>query len=327
MEANELIERYAYEVGQHLPRKGRDDIRLELQSHLLDNLDERAGAEKATVEMAADLLHEYGKPEKMAARYLPERYLIGPQLFPLYRLVLIIVLAVIAGSMGLSLAFTFIGQGVENVNSWLWNTLLGFLQGSMSAVGSITIVFAIIERVSAGRVQLATEYEDEAWNPLDLTPIEDRDRINRPELVVAILFYIGLIVLFNFFPHWIGIYRVGGESQTVIPILSPEFAVFIPWLTVLWAAEIVHRLLLLRDGRWHVYTRWLEVGVKGFDLFIIYSIATGGAITNFAWLDLFIRFGLWIGFVVGIIEVVVKIFRLLTGRATGRNKSIIGRLA
>ena len=35
----ELIDRYIYEVGRHLPRKNRGDIQAELLSLLMDSLD------------------------------------------------------------------------------------------------------------------------------------------------------------------------------------------------------------------------------------------------------------------------------------------------
>ena len=97
MEVNELIERYVHEVGQNLPRKMRADIELELSSLVHDALEERAAdaGKEPNIKMAADVLREMGKPETMAAQYRPEQYLIGPQLFPIYKVVLTIVLVII----------------------------------------------------------------------------------------------------------------------------------------------------------------------------------------------------------------------------------------
>jgi hypothetical protein len=58
----------------------------------------------------------------------------------------------------------------------------------------------------------------------------------------------------------------------------------------------------------------MEFGLGLFGLYIIYRIATGDAITTMSWLDIFIRFGLWIGIIAGGVEAVVQLSRLLRGQ-------------
>ena len=98
MDVNELIERYVLEVGRHLPRSKRADIGMELSSLLHDALEQRAAmaGKEPTVKMAADVLREFGKPEVIAGQYRPEQHLIGPQLFPIYKLVLTVALVIIS---------------------------------------------------------------------------------------------------------------------------------------------------------------------------------------------------------------------------------------
>ena len=98
MNADEMLTRYVHEVGRHLPRKNREDIQMELRSLLQDSLDEQtadSGLEPSP-KIVAELLREFGSPEEIAARYRPEQVLIGAQIFPTYKLVSTIVLAVIA---------------------------------------------------------------------------------------------------------------------------------------------------------------------------------------------------------------------------------------
>ena len=87
MTANEMIDRYIHEVGRHLPRKQRTDITLELRTLIQDALDAEteAGAGEPTTKMTAAVLQEFGEPEEIAAKYRPQRHLIGPALFPIYR--------------------------------------------------------------------------------------------------------------------------------------------------------------------------------------------------------------------------------------------------
>jgi hypothetical protein len=82
-----IIDRYINAVGRHLPNKNKADIQNELRSTLMDALEARHGKE-TTEEQAATLLKEFGHPEKVAGSYWPEgRYLIGPRLYPLFRMV------------------------------------------------------------------------------------------------------------------------------------------------------------------------------------------------------------------------------------------------
>ncbi len=39
----ELVNRYVYQVGRRLPKRLRDDVKVELRSLLLDTLEERTG--------------------------------------------------------------------------------------------------------------------------------------------------------------------------------------------------------------------------------------------------------------------------------------------
>ena len=56
--------------------------------------------------MIAEVLKEFGSPEKMAASYQPQRYLIGPKLYPTF----ILVLKIVSGDC---LVLALIGLGVE----------------------------------------------------------------------------------------------------------------------------------------------------------------------------------------------------------------------
>ncbi len=67
----ELIDRYVYEVGRHLPRKDRSDIQVELQSTLVDTLEDRVEGDPSQEDVVA-LLKEFGSPQKVAASYWPQ---------------------------------------------------------------------------------------------------------------------------------------------------------------------------------------------------------------------------------------------------------------
>src|ERR1700743_1954392 len=82
----DLLERYLQAVGQYLPEATKDDTLAELRVNLLAQMDDRAEELDRPLndgDVAAILL-EHGKPEKVALRYLPQRALIGPAIFPFY---------------------------------------------------------------------------------------------------------------------------------------------------------------------------------------------------------------------------------------------------
>ena len=110
--SSNLMDTYASEVGRRLPRKTRSDIQAEIRSILQDMLEERSRKTGKPVddEMTLDILKEYGSPEKVAATYLGERYLIGPRLYPMFMLVMRIVLIVtgVLAAIGWASPFTHI---------------------------------------------------------------------------------------------------------------------------------------------------------------------------------------------------------------------------
>ncbi|MCP4424451.1 MAG: hypothetical protein GY803_08175 [Chloroflexi bacterium] len=318
MEANELIERYVKEVGRLLPRKTREDIQLELNSLAHDALEERAAdsGRAPTAEMAADVLRELGKPEDMAASYLPERYLIGPHLFPVYKLVLTIVLVVVGVSFMLGLILTLARSEPAEIGGKLWNIASGFWTAAVGNVGLITLIFAIIEYVGRQRkdVKVVTLADIEDWDPYKLPKVKDPDRIKRGELIFGVVFTILVIILFNVFPHWIGIITFTGDETEVFRLLAPEFSVHIPWLTVVWTAVVLLKLIVLGQGHWNRRTRWLEFVLDLFGLYVGYRIVTGGPIVTIDALTTLVRISIWIGLIVGGFEALGKLFKLAWGR-------------
>ncbi|HTF68008.1 MAG TPA: hypothetical protein VK638_35540 [Edaphobacter sp.] len=82
----ELLERYLQAVGEHLPARGRADTLAELRANLeaeIEGREDTAGRPLTEAEVA-QVLEAHGMPVLVAARYGPQHFLIGPQLFPFY---------------------------------------------------------------------------------------------------------------------------------------------------------------------------------------------------------------------------------------------------
>src|SRR4249919_1210750 len=82
----ELVDRYLQAVGFWLPKAQQQDILAELSEDLHSQIEEKEtelGRSLNESEMDA-ILKQRGRPLLVANRYLPQRSLIGPVLFPIY---------------------------------------------------------------------------------------------------------------------------------------------------------------------------------------------------------------------------------------------------
>ena len=187
----DLLERYLHAVRLWLPGNDRDDVVAELRDDLRSQIEEReaVAGRPLTESEVAEILKRCGRPIAVAGRYLPHPYLIGPSVFPIYRV-----------ALKAAALFYFVPWVVV----WLWLVLfvpsyradhpgLALLQTwstfwgiALFTFGALTVVFASLERVP-GRLAAADK-----WNPQNLPKVRDRNRIPRAgsivELVIVPLF-------------------------------------------------------------------------------------------------------------------------------------------
>jgi hypothetical protein len=327
-----LIDRYVNEIGKRLPRKTRADIETEIRSTLEDMLEERAesAGRPADDEMVRELLKEYGAPDKVAATYLPEQYLIGPKLFPIFWLVLKIVGAVLTvlAIVGFGVRFGMSDMGIHAFGAQLAKSALEYFGGIISAFGNIVLIFAILERALP-----KSEYENElneGWDPAELTREPEPDDVRIWEPIVAIAFTLLGLLVFNLYPQAIGIAFLKDGQWTFVPALSEAFFRMLPWLNIAWILGIVLQVALLRQGRWTPLTRWFDIGQKIVGIVIAYvllkgpsilaltaadltkvSIEASAATTLVILLNQMMTIALVIAVVVGGIEVIHSVYKLL----------------
>ncbi|HEY2592512.1 MAG TPA: hypothetical protein VGK33_01275 [Chloroflexota bacterium] len=237
----DLIDRYLDAVRLFLPRDQRDDIAAELRDELLTRHEEREALLGRPLTPREDeaLLHDYGHPLIVAARYGKAQYMIGPELYPIYAFVLMIVLAAI----GLSAAITGVmaasvagGDAAHGLGAGLnvaWT-------GGFAAIGAVTAIFAVLQRTGASQ-RIALD-----WRVRDLPRITRR-RPRQPwfEHATAMVF----LILFVFW--WVGLIRIG---MPYIPLdnggaLHIAFApalqgLYLPVLALAAGAIAVHALML-----------------------------------------------------------------------------------
>jgi hypothetical protein len=169
----DLLERYLQAVKFWLPKEQKNDIIAELSEDLRSEIEEKETAlgHKLSDSELSDLLKQRGRPVFVANRYLPQQHLIGPVLFPIYRLVLKIVMLcylVPAVVVWITLMIFNSGYRAEHIGPHIVSTL-GAIWGTLWSsaflgAGVVTLVFAILERV-----QFQSQLED--WNPRTLPPV------------------------------------------------------------------------------------------------------------------------------------------------------------
>jgi uncharacterized membrane-anchored protein len=274
----ELIDRYVHAVSRQLPRKIREDVEMELRSSLEDSLEARSEGVTGDALKAhtVALLKEMGSPDEMATSYQPgSQYLIGPELFPTYKLVTRIVLTVFSILVLVGVAMGLRAIATTDVNWFDWfefvmeglNTLI---TSGVFAFGLVTLIFALIQRFGN-----AKEFQPEAWDPSKLPAVTDEDVIKRGPGLEKIIGGVIFLALLNIFPHWIGMFTTMGENGRFIPLLGENFTLYLPTINVILVGSIALGILLALQKRWNVLTRTIDVVLGLSTMYLFFRLSTG----------------------------------------------------
>jgi hypothetical protein len=276
----ELIDRYIYEVGRQLPQKSRADLEAEIRSLLEDMLEARSQKAGRPVDedMVIEVLKEYGPPEKVAAAYLPERYLIGPQLYPGFMTVIKIAAPVIVALAILRFGIT-LGQGglgLEEVIQVAAKRFLEMVSEVLQVLGNIVVIFAILQWALPN---LKLKVKESDWDPRKLGDIPTTEQVKLTGQVFDIAITLAALAIFNFYPHIIAIgWPVKGQWNP-IPVLNDMFFNrYLLVLNVVWILQIVLGFILLRQGRWQNLTYWFSAGIKVINIAVASAILAGPTI-------------------------------------------------
>lgn len=275
----DLIDRYIEEVGRLLPRKMRADVKQELRSTLEDSLEGRLprGEDSDTETAQVELLQELGHPEDLAASYLPEpRYLIGPSLYPGFRLTMRICLVALAVILIVG-AMATIGDDSETQASLLAVVITivdDYLATSLTVLGIVVFIFAVVERFSTPSVS-ARE-----WDPRSLPARDDPDRVSRIGQTAKLALLGLVLVVVNFYPERIGSMLTVGEQSGWVPLLGPTFDRHLWLLNLALGLDLILNLVVWRQGRWQLKTRWLDFATTLIWVLLLYRLVTGPSIVE-----------------------------------------------
>ncbi|PSK97707.1 hypothetical protein CLV63_107100 [Murinocardiopsis flavida] len=214
MSTTTLTERYVHEVVRRIPAGQRDDVAAELRGTIADTVEAREPA--ATDEAERDVLTEMGDPALLAARYADRpTVLIGPDLYPTYIRVLVLLLTAVLPVV------TAVAVVLDVIDGAGLGTVIGTGIGTVITVGAqmvawLTVVFALVERAQGSA---APERRASPWSPDDLPEHRPSDRGGVGACAAAIgnALLIGLIV----WQHTAAPYRAGGAGGDRLQVLDP----------------------------------------------------------------------------------------------------------
>lgn len=282
----ELIERYVSKVATALPSGQRADVSAELRSLLEEAVQERArAAGRAPDEaLAAEVLREWGHPDEVAARYLPaDRYLIGPALFPTYVTVVSMVIAIAAALL--------IGFGLLREREWT-QVMQRVFDAALWNFGLVTLIFAVIERTRRQERGRKKEFD-----PEKLEPVRDPDKVSllAHEIGLYVVLVVGYILNFRLDLPYLAV--------------TPEFAQFVPLLNAWLLGVLVLNAFVLTDGRWTAATRWAQLLLGLFGIYIAWQVYLSAPFI--APVRLVAKGAVAIGIVIAAIETAVRLVRLV----------------
>jgi len=258
----ELIDRYVHAVGRQLPRDKRSDIEAELRSALTDSLEARSQGEPSQDQVVA-VLKEFGRPEKVAASYWPEgQYLIGPRLFPHFKMVLSIALTVFVIVQIVLFGVTAVFNpgalpGIEVISDLINSAFMAF--------GIIVLIFAVLQRFD-----VRPELEKDDWNPLDMPAVEETDDIKRSDLVAELVFSLIFLAVFIFLQDKIGFVVQPGMEIFRNPVLPA----YLPLIILAFSLNIALDVFLLWRGRWEIWSRLAKIGLDLFGIGLLIVLLT-----------------------------------------------------
>ncbi|RXH57956.1 hypothetical protein [Granulicella sibirica] len=249
---DDLLNRYLQAVGSYLPAASKDDTLAELRANLeaqIEAREEETGTPLANDEVAA-ILKAHGRPVLVAARYLPQRQLIGPTVFPFYWMTLrrAFPFVLLIYAVARSATILFHQEGSDLVGA-IARAIFQFPPVLITFWAVVTLVFAAIEYAQTNGGVSANSWTK--WDPHDLPPVSHEDKANRPEpmanRVADCLFHCFLVLYVLAVPsHPYLILGPGGGYLDRVPVgLSPEWHVFYLVIVALLIAQIAAKFRAL----------------------------------------------------------------------------------
>ncbi|HJS20453.1 MAG TPA: hypothetical protein VJ785_17015 [Anaerolineales bacterium] len=244
-----LIDRYVAEVGRHLPEKDRSDIEAEIRSNIEDMIEERgqSAMNPADEKIIVETLEELGDPRLLAAKYAPpKRYLIGPEWYEGY---LIVLRRILFTALPIVAVVTFVlalSNGPLDFIGAVGDAVVRVFSIGMQILFWVTLVFVLLER-SGEKPNDLPKPGSRQWSVDQLPASPRRRQISVVESMMNIALLLFVLI-------WIALptvlARLEGDTAPM-PFLNPDLWNFwLPLLFVIIGLTLVHEIFKLKIGNW-----------------------------------------------------------------------------
>jgi hypothetical protein len=280
----DLIDRYVEAVTAKLRPKRRAEVERELRASILDALDARNASPESEADVAA-VLADLGEPSTVAAGYEPgSQYLIGPELYPLFRRVVRVTLLTLVGASALYFAVALLlgGQAEFRAGDLLRDTLETAIGAAMMAVVVTVAVFAWLQRSEV--TVPARGRPGERWDPRSLPAVSGPDRASRFDSVVGLVATaIALVVLGAI--GQAATEALPGAVLGVRPIIRHAVLQGVMVLQAAGALSALAHAVALIQGVWRPYTRAIRLAADALAVFVFVRVPVELVVHRAALLD------------------------------------------
>ncbi|WP_025724859.1 hypothetical protein [Acholeplasma granularum] len=254
---NKMIEKYIYSVTRRCKPEARDEIKKELESNILDMLQDKPNYTDKDID---DVLHQLGNPIDVAYSYQDEPvYLINPKFYQDY--ITIIKFGIITSTI--IAVITGIIESVITLNANEPYEIIGLLLSSIiSNIASYSIfIFAFITLIFASynipKIKTKVDERLKNWKisdlsnvPKEIPNIEFKSRI--PTLfgmIISTIVMITLGIVFLVYYDSIFILVLNGvKTQVLNPIYKPVFTIYIIGIIVLNLISYIYKFYVGKEN-------------------------------------------------------------------------------
>jgi hypothetical protein len=245
----DMINRYIYQVTKHMNPMNKNDIENELRTLISDMVEARTQGNATTKEDILAVLKELGNPSELAEKYLDtSRYLISPEIFPMYFFVLKIVIGATLFGLCIATVLELITSPYQIWYSYLGNWIGELLSGVGTAFAFITLFFAVLERKGVNLKELIPEWKAEEMPPV---PVKEAN-IPISDPIVGIIFTVLGMVIVSSSPQLLAAYYYDNGLKT-IPIFNMEaFHTALPLILIAIVLGLLKNIWELVDRRYSI---------------------------------------------------------------------------
>src|SRR5580658_669577 len=263
----ELVDRYMQAVKFWLPRAEKDDIIAELSEDLRSQIEEKEAelGRKLSDADVEPILKRCGSPMAVAERYLPQRSLIGPALFPIYSVVIrALLFYFLLPWLLLWLGITIFSPDfrADHPGAALFASLEPWWLACTYSLFFNTLIFALLDR-SQARQHLLND-----WNPRSHPAVRDQNRISRGGTIFELTVVVATLATWIQLDAFRRVFHIFGTTIT----LSSSWPYFFWALVGVTVAGIAVSCMNLSNPRWTRLSASLRLGLDCYSFTLIYLL-------------------------------------------------------